>query len=120
MHTGSMSTALADLKGAAADLLNIDTGDLSDQALLDAIREFRPVVCQTQALEARLIGAVHLRGAVTAEGGVSTAAWLRNGIHMHDSSARVRSAMLLNRLPHVAAAFQAGEISEAHVETIAK
>ena len=50
----------------------------------------------------------------------STAAWLRNGLRVHDASQRVRASMALDRLPDVAAAFAAGEISEAHVAAIAK
>ena len=120
MHTGNACTAVANLQAATAVLLKLDLAELPDPALLDAVRQLRPVVCQVQAAEARLIGAVHLRGAVTAEGGVSTAAWLRNGVRIHDASARVGAAVVLDRLPRVAAAFAAGEISEAHVAVITK
>jgi Domain of unknown function (DUF222) len=120
MHTENLCAAIANLKDATSLLLNLDLANLTDPALLDAVRQLRPVVCQVQAAQARLIGAVHVRGAVTAEGAVSTAAWLRNGIRMDDTAARVRSAMVLDRLPQVAAAFAAGDISEAHVDVIAK
>jgi hypothetical protein len=66
MHMGNACTAVANLQAATAVLLKLDLAELLDPALLDAVRQLRPVVCQVQAAEARLIGAVHRRGAVTA------------------------------------------------------
>src|SRR5687768_13810642 len=120
MSFTGMQDAVRGLKGAVGALLEADLSQLADAALLDAMRELRPVVCQVQAAEARLIHAVHVRGAAGHDGARSTAAWLRNGLRVHDAAQRVRASMALDRLPDVAAAFAAGEISEAHVAAIAK
>jgi hypothetical protein len=112
--------ALAQLQAAVTALAVVPVQDLSDAGLLDAARVLRPVVCQVQAVEANLVGVIHARGAGRSDGASSTTAWLRGGLRMDDAAARVRSAMLLRRCPQVAAAFAAGQISDAHVAVIAK
>jgi hypothetical protein len=112
--------ALAQLQAAVTALAVVPVQDLSDAGLLEAARVLRPVVCQVQAVEASLVGVIHARGAGRADGASSTTAWLRGGLRMDDAAARVRSAMLLRRCPRVAAAFAAGQISDAHVAVIAK
>jgi hypothetical protein len=112
--------ALARLQTAVTALAVVPVDGLSDAGLLDVARALRPVVCQVQAVEANLVGAIHGRGAASADGASSTTAWLRGGLHMDDAAARVRSAMVLRRCPQVAAAFAAGQISDAHVAVIAK
>ena len=78
MGTGDVREAIAAVRAAAAELLAFDLSAVPDAVLLELVGELRPVVCQVQAVESRLIGVVHLRGAVTLDGAVSTSAWLRN------------------------------------------
>ena len=93
---------------------------LADAALVEAVAALRPVVCQVQAAETRLVGAVHTRGAAALEGAVSTVAWLRNRLHDGAATTKVKSSVALARLPLVAAAFADGELTDGHVQIIAK
>jgi hypothetical protein len=119
LDTGGVHQAIAAVRAAAGQLLACDLTALPDAVLLDLLRELRPVVCQVQAAESRLIGVVHRRGAVSRDGAVSTSAWLRNRLHYDDAPARVRAAVTVDRLPELAQAFAAGEVSPAHVAVIA-
>jgi hypothetical protein len=115
-----MADRVEALEAAAASLLAVDVTALSDAALVEAVKVLRPVVCRVQAAETRLVGAVHARGAASLEGAVSTVAWLRNRLHDGAATAKVKSAVALARLPLVAAAFAEGELTDQHVEVIAK
>jgi hypothetical protein len=108
------------LGAAAGGLLAVDLTALSDAALVEAVTALRPVICQVQAAETRLIGAVHARGAASLEGAVSTVAWLRNRLYDGEATTKVKSSVALARLPLVAAAFAAGQITAEHVAIIAK
>lgn len=120
MTTGGVHAAIAAVRSAVADLLACDRSSLSDGALLDAVRELHPVVCQLRAAETLLIGAVHTRGAAGVDGSVSTVDWLRNGLRMGDAPQQVRSAGALARMPAIAAAYVDGLISAEHVAAIAR
>jgi hypothetical protein len=120
MSTGDVAQLVGALQTAATRLVEVDVAALSDAALLEALAALRPVVCQVQAAETRLVGAVHCRGAAGLDGAVSTSAWLRNRLRVGDATVKVRSAAVLDRLPGVAAAFAAGQINDAHVAVIAK
>jgi hypothetical protein len=45
------------LGAAASSLLAVDLTALSDAALVEAVKALRPVICQVQAAETRLVGA---------------------------------------------------------------
>src|SRR5690348_2378319 len=106
-----VSAAIAGLRSAVAVLAGENLSELSDEGLLAAARLLRPVVCQVQAAEAKLIGVINVRGAGGVEGAVSTTAWLRGQLHLAEAPARVRSAALLLRCPRVNKAFTDGRIS---------
>ena len=63
MGLGDLADRVQALGVAASSLLAADLTALSDAALVEAVKALRPVICQVQAAETRLIGAVHLRGA---------------------------------------------------------
>ena len=120
MSSDDLLSQVEALKTAATGLVEVDLTALSDAALVEAVKVLRPVVCQVQAAETRLVGAVHTRGAAAAEGAVSTVAWLRNRLHDGGATTKVRSSVALARLPLVAAAFATGHLTDEHVEIIAK
>jgi hypothetical protein len=120
MGSGNLANRVQALGVAASGLLAVDLMALSDAALVEAVKALRPVICQVQAAETRLVGAVHLRGAASVEGAVSTAAWLRNRLHDGEATTKVKSSVALERLPLVAAAFADGHITGEHVAVIAQ
>jgi hypothetical protein len=120
MSSGNLADRVEALGAAASGLLAVDLTTLSDAALVEAVKALRPVICRVQAAETRLIGAVHARGAASLEGAVSTVAWLRNRLHDGAATAKVKSSVALARLPRVAAAFAAGDLTDGHVEVIAR
>ncbi len=118
-----MGTAALDrLRADVAELAAFDVVALSDVELLDALRALHPLLCQTEALRTRLIGAVHGRGAAALDaaldGAVSTVSWLRCRLRLGDAGAQVRVAKALQGLPHVADAYGRGEMSFAHAAAI--
>jgi hypothetical protein len=114
-----MGTAALDrLRADVAELAALDVVALSDVELLDALRALHPLLCQTEALRTRLIGAVHGRGAAALDGAVSTVSWLRCRLRLGDAGAQVRVAKALQGLPHVADAYGRGEMSFAHAAAI--
>ena len=120
MGTGDVLDRIEHLKTAASALVAVDLTALADAALVEAVKALRPVVCQVQAAETRLVGAVHARGAVGLEGAVSTVAWLRNRLHDGDATTKVKSSVQLHRLPLITAAFARGELTDQHVDIIAR
>jgi hypothetical protein len=110
--------ALKDLSVALAGLVALDVAALSDVEVLEALRVLRPLLCQTEALQSRLIGAAHGRGAAVLDGAVSTVSWLRCRLRLGDAGAQVRVAKALQGLPHVAEAYGRGEMSFAHAAAI--
>jgi hypothetical protein len=119
MGSIGVSALIERLRVDLSELADLETSPLSDVELLDALRLMHPLVNQAQAVQTRLIGAVHHRGAVTADGAVSTQAWLRGRLHLGNAAAQIRVAGALDTLPCVADAYQRGELSFDHVEAIA-
>jgi hypothetical protein len=58
MSSGDLASRITDLHAAATALVEVDLTALADAALLEALAALRPVVCQVQAAETRLVGAV--------------------------------------------------------------
>jgi hypothetical protein len=115
---GVTAGVLQRLGVALADLAALDVATLSDVEVLDALRALRPLLCQTEALQTQLIGAVHRRGSAALDGSVSTLSWLRCRLRLGDAPAQIRVAKALSRLPHVSEAYGRGEISFAHTAAI--
>ncbi len=110
--------ALQRLRGALADLAALDVAALSDVELLDALRALHPLLCQTEAVQTRLIGAAHGRGSAALDGAVSTLSWLRCRLRLGDAPAQIRVAKALTGLPHVAEVYGRGEMSFAHAAAV--
>jgi hypothetical protein len=106
------------LRAEMAELAALDVTALSDVEVLDALRALRPLLCQTEALQTRLIGAAYRRGATALDGAVSTLSWLRCRLRLGDAPAQIRVAKALPGLPHVADAYARGEMSFAHAAAI--
>src|SRR5512138_1010915 len=119
-NTGTTFKKINELCEALSSLLAEDVTRLSAAAQMQCLQALRPAVCQMQALQLRLVGAVDAHASAGTDGSASTATWLRNTLHVPRATEMVKSATALSRMPMVAAAFAAGEINDAHVATIAK
>src|SRR5262249_32814917 len=111
MRSGGVWQVVDRLRADLAELVAVDPAGCSDQDLREALRALHPVLCQAQAVVTGLVGAAHRRGAATVEGAASTQAWLRNRLRMGDAGAQIRVATALERLPHLAEAYQRGDVS---------
>jgi Domain of unknown function (DUF222)/HNH endonuclease len=107
------------LEAGIGALFDVDLDGLSDDERLDLLRVVHRLVCRLEAARTRVVGSVHRRGAVHADGAVSTAAWLRSRLRISDGAAQVRAAQAVRQVPEVDAAYQAGEISYQHVSVVA-
>jgi hypothetical protein len=119
MSTHTCEKIVARLRRAARDLAELDLASIPDPALLMVLRQLRPVVCQLQAAEVRLVGDVDARGAAVGDGARSTGVWLRNELRMGDAAARLRCARTMARHPGLAAAFISGSLSLEHMSAAA-
>jgi hypothetical protein len=119
-NTGNVQKKIDELREALSSLLSDDLMKLSPAAQLQCLQALRPAVCQLQALQLRLVGAVDAHKSTRTEGSASTATWLRNTLHLPHAAEMVKSAAAISRMPMVGAALAAGEINDAHVSTIAK
>jgi Domain of unknown function (DUF222) len=120
MGTDTEMSVVADVRNALAGLSKVELADLSDLSLLDLARQLRPLVCQLQAVEIQLVGTIDVRRAAAADGSNSTTAWLRSRLRVADAATRVKSARALARMPRLACAFAAGEVSPEHVGVAAR
>src|SRR5512138_2201710 len=109
------------LWSAVATLAEADLDTMPDGARLSELQELWPALCAAQAQIARRVGAVHTRGAATADGAISTQAWLRIRLRVdRGPAARMLTVgTRLDDLPDTTAALMAGEISLEHAEAIA-
>lgn len=105
-------------RAALRALAELDLATLSDAQLLDTLAAVAPLVCQAQAVQTRLIGAAHVRGAAAVDGAASTVSWLRNRLLLGEAGNQVRVAVGLSTLPHVEQAYSRGELSFAHVAAL--
>src|SRR6266511_2575847 len=70
--TGGVAAAVRLLEAGVAALSDVDVEALSDGEQLALVRVVHPLVCRMEAQRSRVIGSVHRRGAVFADGAVST------------------------------------------------
>ena len=123
---GAAVGALAGLAAAVDALAADDLAALPDAAAAERVLALRALIERAEGEWLRCLAAVDARGAAGAEAGArfgSTAGWLRAAARMSPRSAgeRVRAARALHRgrLPAVADALAAGEISHEHAAAIA-
>src|SRR6266511_1417562 len=88
--TDSAAAAVRLLEAGVAALSDVDLEALSDGQQLALLRVLHPLMCRMEAQRSRVIGSVHRRGAVFADGAVSTVAWLRSRLRMSDVHAQLR------------------------------
>jgi Domain of unknown function (DUF222)/HNH endonuclease len=117
--TGGAAAAVRLLEAGVAALADVDIEALSDGQQLALLRVVHPVVCRMEAQRSRVIGSVHRRGAVFADGAVSTAAWLRSRLRMSDGQAQLRAAAAVRGVPELECAYAAGQVSYAQVSVVA-
>src|SRR5918995_7432909 len=120
------SDDLAALAKVADQLATQDLNRLADAALAAQVLEFRRLLDRLEGHWLHQLAAVDGRGAAGAEQGQevgSTAAWLRNRLHLGASTATsaVRTARALFRGPltETARALVGGELSVAHAQVLA-
>ena len=102
------------------DRLIATANDRPALTLLDDIEAITSLTWQLHARKTQLIATAHHRGAASAHGAVSTAAWLRNRLRMgHEASITMRHARLLTRMPALAAAHAEGTCGPDHLSAIA-
>src|SRR6266511_1953356 len=117
--TGGVAAAVRLLEAGIAALSDVDIEALSDGQQLALLRVVHPLVCRMEAQRSRVIGSVHRRGAVFADGAVSTVAWLRSRLRISDGQAQVRAAAAVRQVPELATAYAAGQVSHAQVSVVA-
>src|SRR6266511_640383 len=117
--TGGVAAAVRLLEAGIAALAEVDLDGRSDGEQLALLRVVHPLVCRMEAQRSRVIGSVHRRGAVFADGAVSTVAWLRSRLRMSDGQAQVRAAAAAREVPELATAYAAGQVSHAQVSVVA-
>ena len=120
------SDDVAVLVAALDRLAARDLGRLPDTVVAERIQQLRPLVDRLEGQWLKELAEVDARGAAGAELGQqvgSTAAWLRNRLHLSDSAAskHVRTARALFRGPltGTAEALTDGAISVAHAQVVA-
>ncbi len=117
--TGGVAAAVRLLEAGVAALSDVDIEALSDGQQLALLRVVHPLVCRMEAQRSRVIGSVHRRGAVFADGAVSTVAWLRSRLRISDGQAQVRAAAAVRQVPELECVYAAGDISFQHASVVA-
>ena len=107
---------------AVKELGAVDTNDLTDEELRDAVVELHVLRERLAAAEARVVRAFDARGVWRADGAKSPAAWLavRTRAPKKECGARVWLGRLGEVLPVAAEAWGAGEITAAHVRRLGR
>src|SRR6266545_7692367 len=116
---GVAAAAVRLLEAGIAALSEVDLDGLSDGQQLALLRVVHPLVWRMEAQRSRVIGSVHRRGAVFADGAVSTRAWLRSRLRISDGQAQVRAAAAVRGVPELETIYAAGEVSYAQVSEVA-
>jgi hypothetical protein len=102
-------------------VLDADPRRLPTAALGAALVEVETLLRRAQAAHAALLHEFDERRAADADGSPSTACWLQEhtGLADRESRAAVAFARTLHRLPLLATALAAGQVTAAHVRTLA-
>jgi hypothetical protein len=117
---------LAALAAVADQLASQDLDRLSDGVRADRVLQLRRLVDRLEGQWLKELAGLDALGAAGAEADQqvgSTAAWLRNRLHLGASTAsnavRTARALFGGPLPKTAAALAAGELSPAHAAVVA-
>jgi len=104
------------------ELRSVEPGALDDPALKDLLCQLGRVRAGLDALEATAIAEMDRRGCYLTDGAVNTRVWLAHhtGVPRAVAGARVRLAKRLVRMPVMAAALAAGEVTEAHARALGR
>ncbi|MDQ1675106.1 MAG: hypothetical protein QOC93_250 [Actinomycetota bacterium] len=107
---------MRDLTAAIDELDAFDPASVPSSVLGGRLTELDRALARLHGLRARWLAEFDTADGGTADGAVTTAAWLRQTCRTgdHDARTQVRVAAALRRLPSTAAALAAGEISWAH------
>jgi hypothetical protein len=105
---------------AAADLATLDPDELADRELLDGMPGLQSALNQLNALLTRFVAVADRRGAQRADGMGSMKSWLTGHCRLagRDAAALVRDGRRLARLPALASAYAAGEVTATHVGVV--
>ena len=96
--TIAVDDALSAVEAALDSLAGAELWGLDGQELTGAVQELHRLQCRAQALSARLVAEVDVRGVATELGATSTAAWLIWALRLHPGAAKraVRDARALH------------------------
>jgi hypothetical protein len=106
---------------AELDAADFDPADLSDDQLLDLAPLVQRGLDRLSAALTRVVDGIDRRQAHTADGMTSIKGWLTGHCRIsgREATQLVRAARLLDRLPELAVAYAAGQVTRSHVDTIA-
>ena len=113
---------IAELTRVVDALQRFDVGCLSDVAICDNVSALRQQLDRIESVFTERVAVMHERGAASAAGYLTTAAFLRDTCHFTTGGARGRVdvGLQLREQPAVADAFATGAISYAHVALVMK
>jgi hypothetical protein len=105
---------------AELDPADFDPDGLSDEQLRQVMPLAQVGLNRLSAVQTRAVGAAEARQAHTADGMTSIKSWLTGHCRISGREAThlVRAARRLDRLPELAAAYAAGQVTRSHVDTI--
>ena len=113
---------LDELALAVKEVAALDGDRLTDAELTDVVVELRRVRSALDAAEARLVAEWNGRRSWAADGAKSGSAWLARTTRTpkEECASTIRLGRAVATMPQVAAAWEAGEISTAHVRRLAR
>jgi hypothetical protein len=116
-----LDAAVAKIREGLAELAAVDAVACDGDALGDAILAVSTAASQLIAQEGRLLTVFDAQRGYRADACVRADGWLRHKTTMGPGAAkrRVRRARLLERMPLLRAAFQAGDVRVEHVDAVA-
>ncbi|MDQ1487335.1 MAG: hypothetical protein QOJ62_3028 [Actinomycetota bacterium] len=108
------------LRKAIDEMQRVEHDATPDAALCEGIVELRRQIDRLESVLSRKVALAHERAAASADGYLSTAAFLRHACRFTPGAARTRVdvALLLRKRAAVAAAFEEGAISHAHASML--
>jgi hypothetical protein len=108
------------LEGTIDELAALDVSELCDSELRLAHVELRQMIDRLEAVDARVLAAVHQRMIHLGDGAPSAAAWsqAQTGQRLSDARALLQSGLACGSLPLTAKAWAQGEISTSSARAI--